>query len=82
MAPEDERNFKTFCHVLKKDENAITMLDVKYQHLEMLRSVVKSATDLERDDHRKHADEKAASWLLKQAKDAELVMDDGLKAEV
>ena len=58
------------------------MLDVKYSHLEMLRSVVKTAAECEKADHRKNADEKAASWLMKQAKDAELVMDDDLKHEV
>jgi len=82
LAPQDERNFKTLCAVLKKDVGAITMLDVKYQHLEMLKSVVKSATDLEKQDHRKHADEKAASWLLKQAKEAEIDLDDDLRHEV
>ena len=58
------------------------MLDVQYQHLEMLRGVVRTATDLEKDDHRKMADEKAATWLVKQARDAELMMDDDLKHEV
>jgi len=58
------------------------MLHVEYAHLEMLKSVIKSATDLEKIDHRKHADEKAASWLVKTAKSAELVMDDDLKSEV
>ena len=82
LAPQDERNFKTLCAVLKKDMGAITMLDVKYSHLEMLRSTVRTAADLEKTDHRKNADEKAASWLIKQAKDAELVMDDDLRYEV
>ena len=82
LAPQDERNFKTLCGVLKKEMNTLQMLDVKYQHLEILRDVVKQATDLEKEDHRRMADEKAASWLVKQAKDAELVMDDDLKHEV
>ena len=58
------------------------MLDVKYQHLEMLRSVVKTATDLEKTYHRTRADEKSATQLVKMAKEAELVMDDDLKTEV
>ena len=48
----------------------------------MLKSVVQTAADLEKADHRKQADEKAATWLVKQAKEAELVMDDDLKHEV
>ena len=65
LAPQDERNFKTLCAVLKKEINTISMLDVKYSHLELLRSVVTTATDLEKQDHRRNADEKAASWLVK-----------------
>ena len=65
LAPADERNFKTLSAVLKKDMGDITMLDVKYQHLEMLRSTVKTAADLEKADHRSRADEKSASWLVK-----------------
>ena len=65
LAPQDERNFKTLCAVLKKEINTISMLDVKYSHLELLRSVVTTATDLEKQDHRSKADEKAASWLVK-----------------
>ena len=65
LAPQDERNFKTLCAVLKKEINTISMLDVKYSHLELLRSVVTTATDLEKQDHRRHADEKAATWLVK-----------------
>ena len=65
LAPQDERNFKTLCTVLKKEMNTVSMLDVKYSHLEMLRSVVKTAADLEKQDHRRYADEKAASWLVK-----------------
>ena len=65
LAPQDERNFKTLCTVLKKEINTISMLDVKYSHLELLRSVVTTATDLEKQDHRRNADEKAASWLVK-----------------
>ena len=82
LAPQDERNFKTLCAVLKKDMDRVEMLDVKYSHLEMLKPVIKTATDLEKTHHRRQADEKAASWLLKTAKDAELVMDDDLKHEV
>ena len=61
LAPGDERNFKVLGSVLKRDISAISMLDVKYSHLEMLRSVVKQATDLEKTDHRTKADEKAAT---------------------
>ena len=82
LAPGDERNFKTLCAVLKRDMSAISMLDVKYTHLEMLRSVVKQATDLEKIEHRTKADEKAACQLVKMAREAELVMDDDLRHEV
>ena len=82
LAPDDERNFKTLCSVLGKEMGDVKMLDVKYQHLELLRSVIAQATEAEKDHHRKHADEKAATWLVQQAKNAELVMDDDLKQEV
>jgi hypothetical protein len=60
----------------------IQMLDVKFSHLELLRSVVKSATDLEKQDHRVNADEKAATQLLMLARSADLIMDDEMKQEV
>lgn len=82
LAPADEKNFKIICNVLDKEASSVKMLDVKYQHLEMLRPVVTAATDLEKVDHRTRSDEKAATQLVNMAKDAELVMDDDLKHEV
>lgn len=32
--------------------------------------------------HREQADDKAAGWLIKQAKDADLILDDSLKMEI
>jgi len=46
---------------LKKEAGDIQMLDVNWSHLEMIRPVVKSATDTEKQDHRTSADEKAAT---------------------
>ena len=43
---------------------------------------MRQVSDLEKEEHRRMADEKAASWLVKQAKEAELVMDDDLRHEV
>jgi hypothetical protein len=47
-----------------------------------MRNVVDTAKELEKDSHRKHADEKAANWLIKQAKECELDLDDDLKVEI
>jgi ATP-dependent RNA helicase DDX24/MAK5 len=82
IAAEDEAPFKTICKVLKKSTEDVEMLDVKYTHLEMLRKVVRTAQELEKDSHREHTDDKTATWLLKTAKDAELTLDDDLKLEV
>ena len=68
LAAEDEKNFRTIRSVLKGgDSDSLEMLDVKYSQLELLRSVVETAKELEKDTHRKQADEKSASWLLKKA---------------
>lgn len=48
------------------------MLDVKFSMIEMLRPLVKSAQDLEKDTHREKTDDKAATWLIKTAKEADL----------
>ena len=48
LAPQDEKNFKILCQVLKKEAGDIQMLDVNWSHLEMIRPVVKSATDTEK----------------------------------
>ena len=58
------------------------MLDVKYGQLELMRKVVKAAKELEKDTHRKQADEKTANWVLKQARDADLTLDEDLKHEI
>jgi hypothetical protein len=58
------------------------MLDVKFTMLEMLRPLVKAAQDVEKSTHREKADDKSATWLLKQAKEADLQLDDDLKLEI
>lgn len=58
------------------------MLEVKYARLELMRPVVNAAIEAEKITHREQADVKAASWILKTAKAADLVMDDDLKHEV
>ena len=82
LAPEDERNFKNICKVLSKDMEKVQMLDVKYAHLELMKPVVNTAVELEKKAHREGADEKAANWLLKTAREADLALDEDLKAEV
>jgi hypothetical protein len=47
-----------------------------------MRSVVKAAQEIEKESHKKTLDEKGASWLLKQAKEADLALDDDLQHEV
>ena len=58
------------------------MLEVKYAKLELMRPVINAAIESEKTTHRQQADQKAASWILKNAKDADLLMDDDLKHEV
>ena len=85
LAAEDEKNFKTICSVIHKGANpmeSIQMLSVKYANLELMRSVVDTAKELEAKEHRQHADEKSASWVLKTARSAGLTLDDDLKYEV
>lgn len=72
LAAEDEQNFKTICKVLKKSTDDVEMLDMKYTQLEMLRKVVRTAQELEKDSHREKTGDKEASWLLKYAKEADM----------
>ena len=58
------------------------MLDVKFSMLEMLRPLVRASQDLEKSTYREKVDDKSATWVLKQAKDAELDLDDDLKLEI
>ena len=58
------------------------MLDVKYAKLELMRPAVNAAIDSEKTFHREHADQKAASWVLKTAKEADLTLDDDLQYEI
>ena len=55
------------------------MLDVKYAKLELMRPAVNAAIESERTFHRENADQKAASWMLKTAKEADLTLDDDLR---
>ena len=82
LAPEDEKNYQIICKVLKQSMDSIQMLEVKYSKLELMRPVVNAAIETERTTHREQADQKAASWILKTAKEADLEMDDDLKHEV
>lgn len=56
LAAEDEKNFKTICSVIHKGEanpmEHIEMLSVKYGQLELMRSVVDTAKELEAKEHR------------------------------
>ena len=58
------------------------MLDVKYAKLELMRPAVSAAIESERTFHRENADQKAASWMLKTAKEADLTLDDDLRYEI
>lgn len=44
--------------------------------------MMKTAQKLESQEHRTTMEQKEASWIIKQAKDADLCLDDDLKAEV
>lgn len=55
---------------------------MKYTQLEMLRKVVRTAQELEKDSHREKTGDKEASWLLKYAKEADMQLDDDLKLEI
>lgn len=44
--------------------------------------MIVSAQELEKVSHQEKKDDKTATWLLQQAKDADLDMDDDLKEEV
>lgn len=70
------------CRVLKKSTDDVEMLDVKYTMLDMLRPLVKSSQDLEKDTFKERTNDKEATWILKAAKDADLDLDDDLKLEV
>ena len=50
--------------------------------LEILRKVVKTAQELEKVSFKEKTDDKTASWVLKTAQDADLLMDEDLKLEV
>jgi Fe2+ or Zn2+ uptake regulation protein len=82
LASEDQVNFKTICKVLKKETNDVQMLDVKYSQLEMLRPLIESSSQLEKETHYDKKREKSAQWIMKTAEDADLDLDDELKEEI
>ena len=82
LSPEDEKNYQIITKVLNTDTDKIQMLDVKYSRLELMRPIVNSAIEVEKTEHRRDADKKAASQVLKMAEDADLILDDDLEHEV
>ena len=52
LAPDDEKNFRLICSVLKKPTERVEMLEVKYSQLELMKPVVDGATTLEKTEHR------------------------------
>lgn len=82
LAPEDEKAFRLTCKVLGKATDSLKMMEIRYSNLENMRPMVMAAQELEKQSHRTSADQKAASWLLDLAKNADLDIDDDLKTEV
>lgn len=82
ISAEDNKSFKQICQVLKKTDESFSMFEVKYNVLDKIRPLIDQAKDLEKSLHRTKQDEKSANWLIQQAKDAELELDEELQFEV
>lgn len=82
LSPDDNKNFKGICQVLKKSEDSIAMYSIKYAVLEKLKPLISQAKDLEKTVHQKKQKEKSANWMMTQAKDAELELDEELQYEI
>jgi hypothetical protein len=83
LAPEDERNFRIICGVLKKPvDKDIANMEVKHNELDRLRPIVSTAIKCEKTMFQEKKEDKSASWLMKLMKDADLDMDDNMKKEL
>ena len=61
LNPEDNKNFKGICQVLKKTEESFSHYQVNYTLLEKIRPLIDQAKELEKNMHRKTQDEKSAN---------------------
>jgi ATP-dependent RNA helicase DDX24/MAK5 len=83
LAPEDERNFRIICGVLKKSaDKEVANLDVKHNEIDRLRPIVTTAIKCEKTMYQEKKEDKSASWIMKLMKDADLDMDDNMKKEL
>ena len=58
------------------------MFEVKYAILEKIRPLIDQAKDLEKTMHRTKQDEKAAGWMIQQAKEADLGIDEEVQLDL
>lgn len=82
LNPEDNKSFRGICQSLSKNENSFQLFGVSYNLLEKIRPLIDQAKELEKDIHRKQQGEKSANWVLKQAQQADLDLDDDIQMEL
>lgn len=82
ITPEDNKQFKEICQVLKKTEDDIHMFEVKYGVLDKIRPLIDQAKTLEKGIHQRREMEKSAGWMIKTANEAEIEIDEDLQYEL
>lgn len=67
---------------MKKKEDDIHQYEVKYNVLDKIRPLIDQAIVIEKQIHKKEANQKEANWTLTMAKEADLILDEDLQFEV
>ena len=58
------------------------MFDINYGSLDKLRPLIEQAKEMEKSIHQKKQDEKAANWIVQNAINGELPLDEDMKYEL
>lgn len=81
LSPEDEKSFKGIRKVvLGGQPERLQPYPLSYVQLSKVQALVEAAQKFELALHRSDREQKSAGWLLKAAQEADLELDDNLKA--
>lgn len=83
LSPDDEKSFKAIRKVvLGATEERLEMYPLSYMQLSKLEPLIDAAKKFEAALHKNDKEKKSANWLMKAAKDADLLIDENLKSQI
>lgn len=84
LSPDDEKAFKAIRKVVLggSGEERLEPYQISYLQLSKLEPLVEAAKKFESALHKSDKEKKSANWLIKAAKDADLMLDDNMKAQI